>query len=192
MFRVGLNHTYVVYVRYFRQGNHQVYGAYTVCTYDSGQLYTCYSLHWYYSRAALANRWASFRARQTDGSMLWGAQARLETTQSCDCWSRCGVVVSRITQWGICSCWGGQTPTKGKQVGLCRGGRKQWWKPLGFVTVYRYVECGCAVGGVCISNSVRLKMQLKGCAAHLVCVQKVVVVVIAWFITRAPPPCNAC
>ena len=47
-------------------------------------------------------------------------------------------------------------------MGLCRGGRKQRWKPLDFVTVDCFVECGCAVGGVCISNSVGLQNATEG------------------------------
>ena len=40
--RVGQNHIYTVYIRYFWQGNHQIYGhmSYTVCIYGSGQPYT--------------------------------------------------------------------------------------------------------------------------------------------------------
>jgi len=37
--RVGQNHTYTVFIRYFWQGNHQIYGVYTVYIYGSGQPY---------------------------------------------------------------------------------------------------------------------------------------------------------
>ena len=41
MNRVGQNHKYTVYIRYFWQGNHQIYGhIYTVNIYGSGQPYT--------------------------------------------------------------------------------------------------------------------------------------------------------
>ena len=61
--RVGQNHIYTVYIRYYWQGNHQIYGhiwcIYTVYLYGSGQPYLFASdiLIFYILYAQLAVHW---------------------------------------------------------------------------------------------------------------------------------------